>query len=335
MPNIEVIVGQIAVNDPYRAAAKRDIIWVSPLAVSFSQNVIYPRFTDGRSVDDVVDKVTAEEYSSDENKFDLTLEAPFPVIEAVYWSPKLRDGEGKPLLGEDGSQRRGVEALFSLDNRRLYALQRAAVVHYPKRCRTKVAVITDKTEIMRHLKKFRTRTNGLSITISEWNGIGRNNAQDYNAMRVWDWRSAVAAVSSLHTEGLQTQVDAASSGSCGSWEYLDFEDVCRGPFSNWQMRQWWERKMVPESLRVRPYNPEAARSEKGSTLPFRPVHEVFEDAPAPFAVGWSPRAADLEQEWKECSQCRRHRLEGWHAYGQWYCTACWKKWDSSDTPKET
>ena len=59
-----------------------------------------------------------------------------PVVfwfpEAVRWCPKLRDGEGKPVLDAEGQEKRGVEGLFALDNRRLYVLQRAAVYQYPR-----------------------------------------------------------------------------------------------------------------------------------------------------------------------------------------------------------
>ena len=107
----------------------------------------------------------------------------------------------------------GAERLFSLDNRRLYLLQRAAVAQHPQRCCVKVGVIADKSEVMRHLKKFRTRTNGLSISIGEWNGQGRDNASDFSTMRVWDCRSAVAKANESTTVGTQAK-DAASLGSC-------------------------------------------------------------------------------------------------------------------------
>ncbi|CAE8648137.1 unnamed protein product, partial [Polarella glacialis] len=108
----------------------KEVTWVSPLEVFFSQNVIYPKFTDGRSVDEAVRQIRVVEADSSEEDV-VILEAPFPQIEAVRWCPKLRDGEGKPLLDSSGEERRGSEGLFSMDNRRLYALQRAAVAHCP------------------------------------------------------------------------------------------------------------------------------------------------------------------------------------------------------------
>ncbi|CAL1135957.1 unnamed protein product [Cladocopium goreaui] len=128
---------------------------VSPLEVHFSQHVIYPLFSDGTSVDETVREVKAIECDEDEDS--CWLRAPFPTIQAVRWCPKLRDGEGKPVLDENGEERRGVEGLFTLDNRRLYVLQRAAVYHYPRKCKISVEVITERWEVLHHLKKFRTR----------------------------------------------------------------------------------------------------------------------------------------------------------------------------------
>ena len=78
-------------------------------------------------------------------------ELSYPYSSAAHSGSALEDGEGKPVLDEKGEERRGVEAsdgdtgdlpksllcsqgLFTLDNRRLYALQRAAVAQYPRSC---------------------------------------------------------------------------------------------------------------------------------------------------------------------------------------------------------
>lgn len=336
MPNIEVITADTAVNVQLAGAPpKREDVWISPLEVFFSQNVIYPLFSDGRSVDDAVKQIEVLDVKEiDGQEAGCTLKAPFPTTEAVRWCPKLRDGEGKPILDSDGEERKGTEGLFTLDNRRLYALQRAAVSCYPRPCRIKVKVITDRYEVVRHLKKFRTRTNGFSISITEWNGTGRDNAKNFKVLRVWDWRSAVAQLD----EGAGTSssaVEAADSGNIGCWEYLDPEGVLRGPFSHWQMRQWFERKMLPPALRIRPYVPGGSAPKGGyanksrSNEDFRPVPDVFADAPSPFAPGWSPRATNSEDQFQVCAECGRQRLEGWNARGNWYCSTCWRKWEAA------
>jgi len=287
---------------------------VSPLEVHFSQHVISPLFSDGRSVDD-----SSREIEAVEKEDVYELKAPFPGIQAVRWCPKLRDGEGKPSLDENGEERRGLEGLFTLDNRRLYALQRAAVALYPRTCKISVEVITNRWEVAQHVKKFRTRTNGLSIFIAEWNGTGRNNTRHSEVLRVWDWRSAVTKLEEGGTEV------AAENGSCGCWEYLDPKSVCRGPFSNWQMQQWWEHKMLPPDLQIRPFERKGGETEQQ----FRPVWEVFADAPKAFAPGWMPSAANAEIEFHTCAECFRQRTEGWSARGKWYCSNCWRKWRSS------
>lgn len=333
MPNIEVVAVEEA-GLACLASGSRDIIYISPLEVAFSQNVIYPKFSDGKSVDDAMRLIREDPggsaFESDDGD-EVLLEAPFPTIEAVRWAPKIRDGEGRPLLDDRGCQRLGAEGLFTVDNRRLYALQRAAVSRYPRRCRVTVAVITDRYEVLRHIKKFRTRTNGMSISVSEWNGVGRDNARSYSTMRVWDWRSAVARLEEGGPEAVRA---AAEAGSCGCWEYLDGQDVRRGPFSNWQMRQWWDRRMLPPNLLVRPYDALASSADKWASdndqegAEFRPVEEVFQHAPQPFAPGWSPRTTDQDAEWRRCAQCKRKRWEGRAAHGEWYCATCWRRWDS-------
>ncbi|CAK9066345.1 unnamed protein product [Durusdinium trenchii] len=247
MPNIEVIHADETTLQLLRGPKTQEVE-VSPLEVNFSQHVIYPLFSDGTSVDETVREVTAVE-SFDEEIY--WLKAPFPPIQAVRWCPKLRDGEGKPVLDENGEERRGVEGLFTLDNRRLYVLQRAAVYQYPRKCKITVEVVTDRWEVLNHLKKFRTRTNGLSIFVSEWNGTGRDNTKHFDVLRVWDWRSAVSKLE----EGPAEQEQAADAGNCGCWEYLDPRKLCRGPYSNWQMQQWWDHGMLPRDLQIRPFRP--------------------------------------------------------------------------------
>jgi len=341
---MEVIVASMAdlqvknlvMEEPAPAAA--EILWMSPLDVLFSQNVVYPKFTDGRSVDDAVKLIRAVPRSNADGKTgvtdaDVLLQAPFPDIQAVRWCPKLRDGQGKPLPDGNGGYRMGAEGLFTVDNRRLYALQRAAVAQWPKKCTVPVEVIAHRGELMKHLKKFRTRTNGLSITVSEWNGVGRDNIKDFSAMRVWDWRSAMSSVQD-GGDGLKAAMEAANAGSCGCWEYIDNEKITRGPFSNWQMQQWWQRKMLPHDLQIRPYDAAAAVGNREPPQ-FKTIGDYFAAAPEPFAPGWTPPATEQEGEWHKCAQCNRKRWEGWSAHGQWYCAMCWRRWQKSEDSKDS
>eukprot|EP00929_Paragymnodinium_shiwhaense_P065408 TRINITY_DN32792_c0_g1_i1.p1 TRINITY_DN32792_c0_g1~~TRINITY_DN32792_c0_g1_i1.p1 ORF type:complete len:334 (-),score=53.63 TRINITY_DN32792_c0_g1_i1:2-1003(-) len=329
--NIEVITGQLPVN---LCPPKPDIIWMSPLDICFSQNVIYPTFTDGKSVDDAVKSI----HTADGEGDDVVLDPPFPMIEVVRWTPKLRDGAGKPLQDENGKDRLGSEGLFTIDNRRLYALQRVAVAQYPRRCKVEVAVLKARDEIGRHLKKFRTRMNGRCVNISEWNGVGRDNAKDFSAMRIWDWRSAVQSAVAVSEGGKvdDSVAKAAQSGSCGAWEYLDGKGSRRGPFSNEMMRQWWQRGMLPKDLRIRAYDVAATVAEKAGEhvseeRDFAYVVDVFREAPEAFAPGWSPQTTQQEREGQTCGECGRKRIEGWCGRGTWYCINCWKRWENDKT----
>jgi len=189
----------------------------------------------------------------------------------------------------------------------------------------------------------------------DWNAAsGRNTQRDYNEKKddgygaSYQWREywngskqneewnetgrrrAVSADAKTRRVLLEKPED---SGNCGSWEYLDKKDVCRGPFSNAMMRQWWELRMLPGSLRIRPYSANGRPAEKDTASSaevvalFRRVAQVFEDAPAPFAPGWSPRATDQESQWNTCAQCQRSRWTT-RSGDYWYCAACWKKWSS-------
>ena len=51
-----------------------------------------------------------------------------------------------------------------------------------------------------------------------------------------------------------------------NWEYLDIKSIRHGPFSNWQMRQWYEHKMVPPTMMIRPY---VMTAGAGNNAPFR------------------------------------------------------------------
>merc|ERR1712039_569382 len=91
--------------------------------------------------------------------------------------------------------------------------------------------------------------------------------------------------------------------------------------------------MLPPSLRIRPYDAAATASKATSAdnteedAGFVLVADYFQDAPAPFAPGWTPKATDADATWQKCTECNRSRWEGWSAHGKWYCANCWRKWE--------
>eukprot|EP00929_Paragymnodinium_shiwhaense_P107814 TRINITY_DN74172_c0_g1_i1.p1 TRINITY_DN74172_c0_g1~~TRINITY_DN74172_c0_g1_i1.p1 ORF type:complete len:413 (+),score=85.84 TRINITY_DN74172_c0_g1_i1:145-1383(+) len=115
------------------------------------------------------------------------LEAPFPAIEVLKWRCKLRDEEtGRPKVDEDT----GLELYdakdrwFSLDNRRLYCLQQAAVEVWPDRCLIDVIELPEgPLSRSRELRKFRTLDRGRSVFIGS-RGAGQE-------LECWSWREKV------------------------------------------------------------------------------------------------------------------------------------------------
>lgn len=163
---------------------------VSPLDVRFSQMKIRHLFGDGRRVADAVPLIRVERCTEEEaieHGATWKLEAPFPCIEIIRWRCKLRDkatGRGKvdPDTGEElfDSQ----VHWFTLDNRRLYCLQEAALRVWPERCVVDVAeILSGPSSHMRSLRKFRTLDLGRGVAIGS-----RADGVDFVQ---WNWQAAI------------------------------------------------------------------------------------------------------------------------------------------------
>mmetsp|Transcript_65954 Transcript_65954/g.121694 ORF Transcript_65954/g.121694 Transcript_65954/m.121694 type:complete len:358 (+) Transcript_65954:127-1200(+) len=109
---------------------------------------------------------------------------PFPRIEVTKWRCKLREPDGSPKLDPHTGLElySHEERWFSFDNRRLYCLQKAAAAVWPRQVRCEVVEIPTNLARMRELRKFDTRTFGLSVI------VGR---RDDPSPEVWSWRKAV------------------------------------------------------------------------------------------------------------------------------------------------
>jgi len=166
---------------------------MSPFDVRFSQMRARHEFRDGSPVEEAVpliEAVRCEERSQD-GKTVWRLQAPFPPIEVLKWRCKLRDEQtGRPRVDPKtgGELYDSNDQMFTLDNRRLYCYQRAAVKVWPD------DVLIDVVELppgqltrMRELKKFRTLDRGRSIFIG-----GRNEGEE---LKKWSWREAVGFAS--------------------------------------------------------------------------------------------------------------------------------------------
>jgi len=164
---------------------------ISPLAIRFTQNRIRTTFKDGRDIEATIKELVASPGVDDH---DIIIEAPFPAIEIIRWSPNGRKGGGG-------------EHWFTFDNRRLYCLQRFAVECWPKRVAAKVEVMYADSGGIR--KKLDTQTQGSSVFI----GHAFATADE---LKEWAWRKAVQlrAPPGCFTSGSEAYVadyDAKSS----------------------------------------------------------------------------------------------------------------------------
>jgi len=155
---------------------------VSPFAVRFSQDHIRPEFQQGCDIEAAIKQIKTKPGSGD---YDIVLVAPFPAIEIIRGH--LKGGDEDHWL--------------SLDNRRLYCLQRAAVANLPLRAAVEVEALRAPTQGMR--KKVNSSVGGLSVGIGHsWHSlVGR-----------WDWHEAVGGVSeNPAAHGLAALDDAKAS----------------------------------------------------------------------------------------------------------------------------
>jgi len=134
---------------------------ICPLAVRFSQDHIRPEFINGSDIEAAIKAIKTKPGSDD---FDIVLVPPFPAIEVIRGH--LKSGDANHWL--------------SLDNRRLYCLQRAAAAHWPKRAGVVVEALRAPTEGMR--KKVNSSVDGLSV------GIGHSPKALTGR---WDWQQEV------------------------------------------------------------------------------------------------------------------------------------------------
>eukprot|EP00416_Gambierdiscus_australes_P023983 CAMPEP_0171071276 /NCGR_PEP_ID=MMETSP0766_2-20121228/10233_1 /TAXON_ID=439317 /ORGANISM="Gambierdiscus australes, Strain CAWD 149" /LENGTH=491 /DNA_ID=CAMNT_0011527809 /DNA_START=37 /DNA_END=1512 /DNA_ORIENTATION=- len=156
---------------------------VSPLAVRFTQEHIRTTFRDGQRLEDSIRQIKAVPGTGE---YHLILEAPFPNIEIIRWRTPCHGQAGTASrgrseadlrLGSSGEERTDAEHWFTLDNRRLYCLQLAAMEHWPSR----VAVVVDLlyADAGRIWKKYDSSTCGRSVTIG--------HSTKGPSISRWDW----------------------------------------------------------------------------------------------------------------------------------------------------
>jgi len=130
--------------------------WVSPLAVRFSQGKIHPFFHERGPISEVMLQIRSREDSNGVGFGPVRrVEPPFPPIRLLH-------------LRQQG-------VLVTLDNRRLYALQRFALQEWPAPCFVKAFCVDEltPTRLRAENRKFTNRVCGLQLEVES-----RSNAFD-------------------------------------------------------------------------------------------------------------------------------------------------------------
>jgi len=210
---------------------------ISPLAVRYTQEHIKTLFRDGHVVEDSAVQIEAHPGSGE---YDLVLHAPFPQIEIIRW--------GLSSCEEGGHW-------FTLDNRRLYCLQRAALKYWPKRVAAKVEILYADPGVVR--RKYDSSTLGASVTVA-------HSCKDAPLFR-WDWR---AELPSLGCQALESQAgwDAVAKDD-GKEDVDDLSDVAEsaGPDSTLLRALEYELAQESAKLDVAPKRIGTVRSPTPST----------------------------------------------------------------------
>lgn len=165
--------------------SERAVTQMDPLELRFSQRKMRNVFADGKLIADSVKQVRPVRRTAEEQSIygaPYRLEAPFPPIEVLRFRCKLRDETtGRPL--QDPVTKKEMfekeESWFTLDNRRLYCLQRVAVNLLPERCTVDTVAEIRKERRLREIRKFRTLDGGRSINVG--------SVVDGVPFQTWSW----------------------------------------------------------------------------------------------------------------------------------------------------
>jgi len=167
---------------------------LSPFHIFFSQNHIRSEFQDGRPIEVAVDSISSSRICPKNDDLELKefgmptefdwwlLQPAFPEIEVILWRIKLRKEDGTQVLDGEGNELYGDREWYTMDNRRLYCLQKAAVALYPKEVRVLVKVIRQEDGSCREFRKFRSTDRGRSVR------LGYKDSPD---LPRWCWRLEV------------------------------------------------------------------------------------------------------------------------------------------------
>jgi len=167
---------------------------ISPFAVRFTQEHIRTTFRDGHLLEASIQEVQALPGT---DGYDIVLRAPFPNIEIIRWSSPCAGARCCPLREGEGR----CSHWFTLDNRRLYCLQRAAAVQWPRR----VAVVVDLlyADPGKVWRKYDSTTHGCSVSIG-------HSCKGPELTR-WNWQEEVSCPAAAATLEAVRRDDARAS----------------------------------------------------------------------------------------------------------------------------
>lgn len=184
---------------------------ISPLALRFTQEHIRTTFRDGREVEASIQEI---KFLPGGAGYDVILSAPFPEIEIIRWEAPHHQHLSTESPCEACQLEKGncqCEHWFTLDNRRLYCLQRAALALWPQH----VAVVVDLlyADPGKVWKKYDSTTYGQAVNIG--------HSSKGPVIKEWDWRMTVmqTMVESLDMQVALRRIDVEDEKE-GS-EYLE------------------------------------------------------------------------------------------------------------------
>eukprot|EP00913_Durusdinium_trenchii_P022954 g21553.t1 len=122
------------------------------------------------------------------------------VYKPLLWAVAPAE-DGSQLFDQEGNELYGDREWYTLDNRRLYCLQRAAVSLYPKEVRILVKVVRQEDGSCREFRKFRSTDRGRSIRLGHKDGLPGGRGRDSPDLPRWCWRLEVGLCEELLPAG--------------------------------------------------------------------------------------------------------------------------------------
>jgi len=235
---------------------------ICPLAVRFTQELVRPIFQNKVGLDATIKDIKTRPGTGG---YDLILEAPFPNIELVRWFQKDQD-DSEP----------DAEHWFTLDNRRLYCLQRVAADLWPRRVAVVVEVLYAATDGIRRKDD--------SLTVGRSVGIGHSMKALTGR---WDWRtgvlhnfaSAAAAMESSSTERAAYTLVEKDDARCG------VKDLSDAPAPPSMLERYLQGSTVVEPV-LKNVTTTDSSSDRSTAYPASPRSASESDKPEHLKSDW-------------------------------------------------